>query len=224
MDEDKVAAFLTALMKDQKAKMLPRFGNVRTRVLSGDSPSGSHRRVHAGAQRRADRHGHVSPMPLTPWSFHLMKDAKSPNLAKLWGYYATTAARRRWTRSPASQRVTSEGTGLWKLAQASGVVTQDYDFVQKNLKRLSKKYAQDHEGQVAPRVATTRNLLKGIDVRFSYTHHMPYTGVEKSGQDWPVANKQFDPTRGIQLYRDYIDNKVYAEECGFDWIGCNEHI
>ena len=52
---------------------------------------------------------------------------------------------------------------------------------------------------------------------------MPYTGVEKSGQDWPVANKQFDPTRGIQLYRDYIDNKVYAEECGFDWIGCNEH-
>ncbi len=60
-------------------------------------------------------------------------------------------------------------------------------------------------------------------MKFSYTHHMPYTHVAEAGQDWPVANKQFDPERGAELYRAYIDNKVHAEEVGFDWIGCNEH-
>lgn len=60
-------------------------------------------------------------------------------------------------------------------------------------------------------------------MKFSYTHHMPYTFVDKAQQDWPVPNNQFDPQRGVELFREYIDNKVYAEECGFDWIGCNEH-
>ena len=60
-------------------------------------------------------------------------------------------------------------------------------------------------------------------MKFSYTHHMPYTDIGEIGQDWPFPNKQFDPQTGVALYREYIDNKVFAEECGFDWIGCNEH-
>jgi len=60
-------------------------------------------------------------------------------------------------------------------------------------------------------------------MKFSYTHHMPYTGVAQAGQDWPVPNKQFDPDEGIRVYRAGIDSKVFAEECGFDWIGSNEH-
>ena len=60
-------------------------------------------------------------------------------------------------------------------------------------------------------------------MKFTYTHHMPYTYVDEAGQDWPIPNKQFDPRKGVALYREYIDNKVFAEEVGFDWIGCNEH-
>ena len=60
-------------------------------------------------------------------------------------------------------------------------------------------------------------------MKFSYTHHMPYTGVTKVGQDWPVANKQFSPDEGMRIFRAGIDTKVFAEECGFDWIGNNEH-
>jgi len=60
-------------------------------------------------------------------------------------------------------------------------------------------------------------------MKFSYTHHMPYTEIGEAGQDWPVANKRFDPRRGAEMYRDYIDNKVFAEEIGFDWIASNEH-
>ena len=60
-------------------------------------------------------------------------------------------------------------------------------------------------------------------MRFSYTHHMPYTDIKAAGQDWPVPNKQFDPDKGAQMMRTYIDDKIYAEEVGFDWIACNEH-
>lgn len=60
-------------------------------------------------------------------------------------------------------------------------------------------------------------------MKFSYTHHMPYTGVKTADQDWPVPNKQFDPEVGKEIFRAAIDNKVFAEECGFDWIGNNEH-
>ena len=52
---------------------------------------------------------------------------------------------------------------------------------------------------------------------------MPYTGISEAGQDWPVANHQWDPELGAELFNSYIDNKVFAEEVGFDWIGCNEH-
>ncbi len=48
-------------------------------------------------------------------------------------------------------------------------------------------------------------------VRFSYTHHMPYTGVTEAGQDWPVANKQFDPQLGVDLFNRYVADKIYAE-------------
>jgi len=60
-------------------------------------------------------------------------------------------------------------------------------------------------------------------MRFSYTHHMPYTGVAEAGQDWPVPNKQFDAKQGAEMFDRYIEDKVYAEQAGFDWIGSNEH-
>ena len=60
-------------------------------------------------------------------------------------------------------------------------------------------------------------------MKFSYTHHMPYTAIDEAGQDWPVPNKQFDPARGVGLYREYMDSKVQAEDVGFEWLGCNEH-
>ena len=71
-------------------------------------------------------------------------------------------------------------------------------------------------------MSAERSLIEA-HMKFSYTHHMPYTGGCKSGQDWPVANKQFDAEQGMRIFRAGIDSKVFAEECGFDWIGSNEH-
>jgi alkanesulfonate monooxygenase SsuD/methylene tetrahydromethanopterin reductase-like flavin-dependent oxidoreductase (luciferase family) len=60
-------------------------------------------------------------------------------------------------------------------------------------------------------------------VQFIFFHLMPWTGITEHGKDWPVANKYFDPEQGSEFYKKYIDSMAYAEECGFDFVGCNEH-
>ena len=60
-------------------------------------------------------------------------------------------------------------------------------------------------------------------MKFSFTHHMQYDFAENSGNDWPVPNRLFDPDLGVPNYREHTDQKIFAEECGFDWVACNEH-
>ena len=61
-------------------------------------------------------------------------------------------------------------------------------------------------------------------MKFCYFHLMPYTGLAPStGGTWPFTNRDFDPAIARDQYRSYIDSMVHAEQCGFDWIGCNEH-
>jgi alkanesulfonate monooxygenase SsuD/methylene tetrahydromethanopterin reductase-like flavin-dependent oxidoreductase (luciferase family) len=52
---------------------------------------------------------------------------------------------------------------------------------------------------------------------------MPFTGVEGVTPEWPTPNRFFDPARASELYRGYVETMTYAEQCGFDWVGCNEH-
>ncbi|HXP92025.1 MAG TPA: LLM class flavin-dependent oxidoreductase [Candidatus Binatia bacterium] len=60
-------------------------------------------------------------------------------------------------------------------------------------------------------------------MKFVFFHLMPYTGVENTDAGWPVPNGPFDPRQAAELYRVYVDTLAYADECDFDWIGCNEH-
>ena len=60
-------------------------------------------------------------------------------------------------------------------------------------------------------------------MKFGFFHLMPYTDYVGETASWPVPNRDFDPRRAEELYRTYVDTMAYAEECGFDWIGCNEH-
>jgi alkanesulfonate monooxygenase SsuD/methylene tetrahydromethanopterin reductase-like flavin-dependent oxidoreductase (luciferase family) len=59
--------------------------------------------------------------------------------------------------------------------------------------------------------------------KFCFFHLMPWTGIDESSEDWPIANEPFDPVKGTDLYQTYLDEMAFAEECGFDWVGCNEH-
>jgi alkanesulfonate monooxygenase SsuD/methylene tetrahydromethanopterin reductase-like flavin-dependent oxidoreductase (luciferase family) len=60
-------------------------------------------------------------------------------------------------------------------------------------------------------------------MKFSFFHLMPWTELDEAPAQWPVSNSGFDPKRGKELYDGYIDTMAFAEECGFDWVGCNEH-
>ena len=59
-------------------------------------------------------------------------------------------------------------------------------------------------------------------------HLMPYPelpenfdGYETSWLTYP--RRHFDPRKGQQLYKEYLDQLVYAEELGFDGVSVNEH-
>jgi alkanesulfonate monooxygenase SsuD/methylene tetrahydromethanopterin reductase-like flavin-dependent oxidoreductase (luciferase family) len=60
-------------------------------------------------------------------------------------------------------------------------------------------------------------------LKFNYFHLMPWCFAEEPDEEWPVPNTGFIPAKGTELYKTYIDAMAYAEECGFDAIGCNEH-
>src|SRR5436305_7683565 len=58
---------------------------------------------------------------------------------------------------------------------------------------------------------------------FSYFHLMPWTDLTEAPAQWPASNSAFVPERGKELCDNYIATMAFAEECGFDWVGCNEH-
>ena len=67
-------------------------------------------------------------------------------------------------------------------------------------------------------------------MKFCFFHLMPYLRPDARigddtarGEEWPMPNKGFDPQLAQSLYREYIDTMVFSEQCGFDWMGANEH-
>jgi alkanesulfonate monooxygenase SsuD/methylene tetrahydromethanopterin reductase-like flavin-dependent oxidoreductase (luciferase family) len=61
-----------------------------------------------------------------------------------------------------------------------------------------------------------------------YFSERPYTDVPedevlKLQSFFGVPNKYFNPVRGAQLLNEYLDDKVLAEEVGFDGVMLNEH-
>ena len=60
-------------------------------------------------------------------------------------------------------------------------------------------------------------------MKFTFFHLMPFDSYSEANQEWPVRNRQFDAEEAARLYDTYIDTMAYSEQCGYDWIGCNEH-
>jgi len=66
-------------------------------------------------------------------------------------------------------------------------------------------------------------------VKFTWFNLMPWPDLppdfrEKHHSVWvDIPNTLFDPVRANGLYNEYMDQLEYAEACGFDGIGVNEH-
>ena len=51
---------------------------------------------------------------------------------------------------------------------------------------------------------------------------VPWPSLSTRPRAWPFPNDAFDPERGNQIYQQAVDQLVYAESCGFDWVGVGE--
>ena len=64
-------------------------------------------------------------------------------------------------------------------------------------------------------------------LRFYAFNLMPYPFIPPTAEfesTWvSLSNKHYDPQQGRQLYNEYIDQLVAAEQFGFDGVGVNEH-
>jgi len=66
-------------------------------------------------------------------------------------------------------------------------------------------------------------------LKFTWFNLMPWPYLpedfrEKYRSVWvDIPSSLYDPVRGHELYNVYLDELEYAEECGFDGIGVNEH-
>src|ERR1700737_3962843 len=54
-------------------------------------------------------------------------------------------------------------------------------------------------------------------------HYVPEDEVLKIHSFFGVPNRHFYPVKGAQLLNEYLDDKVLAEELGFDGVMLNEH-
>ena len=54
--------------------------------------------------------------------------------------------------------------------------------------------------------------------------HVPEDAVIENGSSYfGVPNTHFDPHKASRLFNEYLDERVYAEELGFDGVMLNEH-
>src|ERR1700716_990969 len=71
---------------------------------------------------------------------------------------------------------------------------------------------------------TTMSVLDRL--KFYFMHFMPYPDIvpgRPQGQWVDIPNAHFDPLKGHQLYKNYLNEFVLADELGFDGLIVNEH-
>jgi alkanesulfonate monooxygenase SsuD/methylene tetrahydromethanopterin reductase-like flavin-dependent oxidoreductase (luciferase family) len=59
-------------------------------------------------------------------------------------------------------------------------------------------------------------------VQFCYFTPIPWPRQVKRPDEWPFPNESFDPKFAHVYYRSQIEQLVYAEDCGFDWVATGE--
>ena len=145
LGDAKVSSLLTKLMHDQGMKLLPTYPDARVRVATGEFAISVGADVfileHQGAPVKI---APVPPLVLAPAAYSILSDAKHPNLAKLWGYWASGPEGQQkvaelWGASLASM----PGTDTYKLAKQIGdVKVLTYDFAANQFEALAVKYSK----------------------------------------------------------------------------------
>ena len=140
--EKKAEQYLSTLLKQQQVKTLPRYPDVRSRIIAGEYAVGLGTEAWAEIRKGAPvKHPNMDMVILAARGAYIVKDSKSPNIAKLWGYWVVSPAGQKTIHDVRGYSLISTKTGdMYKYVQGKKVVDVPYDWRMKNEGRLSKKF------------------------------------------------------------------------------------
>ena len=142
MSEEKAADFARRMVNDQQVRILPTFPDVGTRVASGEFALGLAQSAALLQKQGAPvAQAPIQPVLVTPWGLYLMKDAKHPAMAKLYGYWlASDDGQSVLEKESAESRVDAKNSPLWKFAQGKKVIVLSYEFMNGSIHKLMRKF------------------------------------------------------------------------------------
>ncbi|MBO39749.1 MAG: hypothetical protein CMM75_11335 [Rhodospirillaceae bacterium] len=140
--EKKAEQYLQALLKKQNVKTLPRYPDVRSRIIAGEYAIGLGTEAWAEIRKGAPvKHPNMDIVILAARAAYIVKDSKSPNIAKLWGYWVVSPAGQKTIHDVRGYSLISTKTGdMYKYVQGKKVIDVPYEWRMKNEGRLSKKF------------------------------------------------------------------------------------
>lgn len=140
--EKKAEKYLQTLLKQQDVKTLPRYPDVRSRVIGGEYAIGLGTDAWAEIRKGAPvKHPNIDMVILAARGAYIVKDSKSPNIAKLWGFWVVSPSGQKTIHNVRGYSLISTKSGdMYKYVQGKKVVDVPYDWRMKNEARLSKKF------------------------------------------------------------------------------------
>jgi ABC-type Fe3+ transport system substrate-binding protein len=142
LGEKKAESFLQTLLKKQNVKLLARYPDVRSRIIGGEFAIGLGTEAWAEIAKGAPvKHPDMDMVILAARAAYIVKDAKAPNIAKLWGYWVVSDAGQKTIHDVRGYSLISSKVGnMYKYVQGKKVLDIPYEWRMKNEGRLSKKF------------------------------------------------------------------------------------
>ncbi len=142
LGEEDTARLLTGLVTQQNPKMLPRYPDIRARVVAGEFPIAIGTDIFMQKRRGAPvDHPDMDILALTSSGAFVMADTPHPAAAVLWGL---------WAVSPEGQAVLEQergyslahtpGTALYEYAEGRQTFHVPFEWRLENYERLAEKY------------------------------------------------------------------------------------
>lgn len=140
--EKKAEEYLQALLKQQKVKTLPRYPDVRSRIIGGEFAIGLGTDAWAEIRKGAPvKHPNIDQVILAARAAYIVRDAKAPNIAKLWGYWVVSPEGQKTIHDVRGYSLISTKSGdMYNYVQGKKVVDVPFDWRMKNEARLGKKF------------------------------------------------------------------------------------
>ncbi|MEE2970944.1 MAG: ABC transporter substrate-binding protein [Pseudomonadota bacterium] len=143
ISEAKAVELLTGLLVNQKAKVLPRIMNVKSRVLGGEYAIGIGTDAFTEIAKGAPvRHPNMDNLLLNTGGAWILKDSKAQNFARIWGFWAVSEEGQKVLHKVRGfSLVKTKGTDLNKYASGRKTHVMPANWRLKNQRRLVKKFS-----------------------------------------------------------------------------------